>query len=223
MRRISSNETGVAILSGFAGRTDRSHVRVGGLLFNRLLAQRIQRPRRSGGVSQFSTLVIFLYLRYGPFNPRKHAGYMGLGAKCPVISMPHTTIAFMGVRARTRISHAARITLSDLLPLNSFEDVFDAAAQGKAKYGMIPIENSQAGRVAEIHNLLPRTNLHIVAEHIQKVGTPSLWRKRGEAGRNVRMCTRTIKDCCNAAASFATHELTTHIRQIPATAAPRCG
>ena len=34
---------------------------------------------------------------------------------------------------------------------------------------MIPIENSQAGRVAEIHNLLPRTELNIVAEHIQPV------------------------------------------------------
>jgi prephenate dehydratase len=34
---------------------------------------------------------------------------------------------------------------------------------------MIPVENSQAGRVAEIHNLLPRTNLHIVGEYFQHI------------------------------------------------------
>jgi prephenate dehydratase len=50
-----------------------------------------------------------------------------------------------------------------------FEDVFDAVASGKVKLGVIPIENTQAGRVAEIHNLLPATNLHIVAEYYHRV------------------------------------------------------
>lgn len=53
--------------------------------------------------------------------------------------------------------------------LPSFEEVFEAVESGQARYGMIPIENSQAGRVAEIHNLLPRTQLHIVGEHIQRI------------------------------------------------------
>lgn len=51
----------------------------------------------------------------------------------------------------------------------SFEDVFDAVAAGYAALGMIPIENSQAGRVAEIHNLLPKTKLHIVGEFFQNI------------------------------------------------------
>ncbi len=55
------------------------------------------------------------------------------------------------------------------LALDAFEDVFAAVVEGKAKYAMIPIENSHAGRVAEIHNLLPKTNLHIVAEHIEPI------------------------------------------------------
>ncbi len=55
------------------------------------------------------------------------------------------------------------------LALPSFEDVFAAVEDGRARLGMIPIENSQAGRVAEIHNILPRTNLHIVGEHIQHI------------------------------------------------------
>ena len=80
------------------------------------------------------------------------------------------TIAFMGVEgANADLACRQNYPYMTTLPLNSFEDVFDAVAQGRAKYGMIPIENSQAGRVAEIHNLLPRTNLHIVAEHIQKI------------------------------------------------------
>lgn len=55
------------------------------------------------------------------------------------------------------------------LGVPSFEDVFEAVATGKAQLGMIPIENSQAGRVAEIHNLLPRTNLHIIGEYFQPI------------------------------------------------------
>lgn len=51
----------------------------------------------------------------------------------------------------------------------SFDDVFDLVAQGKVGLGLIPIENSQAGRVAEIHQILPRTNLHIVGEHFVKI------------------------------------------------------
>lgn len=80
------------------------------------------------------------------------------------------TIAFMGVAgANADLACRQNYPYMTTLPLNSFEDVFEAVAQGRAKYGMIPIENSQAGRVAEIHNILPRTNLHIVAEHIQPV------------------------------------------------------
>src|SRR5690606_21747779 len=39
----------------------------------------------------------------------------------------------------------------------------------RAKYGMIPIENSQAGRVAEIHNILPKSKLHFVGEYFHHV------------------------------------------------------
>ena len=80
------------------------------------------------------------------------------------------TIAFMGVAgANADLACRQNYPYFTTLACNSFEEVFEAVAQGKAKLGMVPIENSQAGRVAEIHNLLPRTNLHIVAEHIQRV------------------------------------------------------
>ena len=51
------------------------------------------------------------------------------------------------------------------LPCPTFEDAFAAVANGDADLGMIPIENSVAGRVSDIHHLMPTAGLHIVAEH----------------------------------------------------------
>ena len=51
------------------------------------------------------------------------------------------------------------------LPCASFEDAFAAISDGSAQLGMIPIENSIAGRVADIHHFLPRSGLHIVGEY----------------------------------------------------------
>jgi len=60
---------------------------------------------------------------------------------------------------------------SDLEPLAcaTFEDAFAAVEDGRAKLAMIPVENSVAGRVADIHHLLPDSPLHIVAEHFSAV------------------------------------------------------
>lgn len=55
------------------------------------------------------------------------------------------------------------------LPCESFEDAFAAVNEGKATLAMLPIENSTAGRVADIHHLLPSGNLHIIGEHYQPV------------------------------------------------------
>ncbi len=51
------------------------------------------------------------------------------------------------------------------LPCPTFEDAFAAVSEGAAALAMIPIENSIAGRVADIHHLLPDSGLHIVGEH----------------------------------------------------------
>jgi prephenate dehydratase len=50
------------------------------------------------------------------------------------------------------------------MPCPTFEDAFAAVTSGEATLGMIPVENSVAGRVADIHHLMPRSNLHIIAE-----------------------------------------------------------
>jgi len=57
----------------------------------------------------------------------------------------------------------------EALPCASFEDVFSAVETGEADLGLIPIDNSIAGRVSDIHHFLPRTTLHIIAEHFLRI------------------------------------------------------
>ena len=79
-------------------------------------------------------------------------------------------IAFQG-RPGAYSDLACRAAYPDMttLPCSSFEDAFAAVTNSEARYAMIPIENSLAGRVADIHHLLPESGLHIVAEHFQRV------------------------------------------------------
>lgn len=79
-------------------------------------------------------------------------------------------IAFQGVPgAHSDLACRQAHPYMETKPYASFEDVFVAVEKGEAELGMIPVENSQAGRVAEIHNLLPRTNLHMVGEYFQRI------------------------------------------------------
>jgi prephenate dehydratase len=66
---------------------------------------------------------------------------------------------------------ACRNALPDYetLPCFSFEDAFAALNDGKVDLAMIPIENSVAGRVADVHRLLPNSGFYIVGEHYQPV------------------------------------------------------
>jgi prephenate dehydratase len=57
----------------------------------------------------------------------------------------------------------------EAVPCATFEDCFGAITSGDADLGMIPVENSVAGRVADIHHLMPESGLHIVAEHFMPV------------------------------------------------------
>lgn len=59
----------------------------------------------------------------------------------------------------------------DLEPMAcpTFEDTIGAVQTGEARYAMIPIENSLAGRVADIHHLLPNSGLFIVGEHFLQI------------------------------------------------------
>ena len=55
------------------------------------------------------------------------------------------------------------------IPARTFEDAFTAVKTGSADLAMIPIENSVAGRVADIHHLLPDGGLYVIGEHFERV------------------------------------------------------
>lgn len=55
------------------------------------------------------------------------------------------------------------------MPCETFVDAFWAVQNGDAALAMIPIDNTVAGRVADIHHLLPDSGLHIIAEHYERI------------------------------------------------------
>jgi prephenate dehydratase len=76
------------------------------------------------------------------------------------------TISFQGEPgANSHIACQEVFPAYETLPCPTFEDAFAAVAEGAAELAMIPIENSIAGRVADIHHLLPTSGLHIIGEH----------------------------------------------------------
>jgi prephenate dehydratase len=88
----------------------------------------------------------------------------------PAPTDPQRTIAFQGVPGA--YSHlACRQAFPELfaLPCHSFEDAFAAVREGQARYAMIAVDNSIAGRVADVHHLMPRGGLHIVGEQFVRV------------------------------------------------------
>ena len=83
---------------------------------------------------------------------------------------PARAISFQGAPGAN--SHRAAMEAAPTclpLPCFSFEDALDAVTEGRAGRAIIPIENSQHGRVADIHFLLPESGLHIVGERFLEI------------------------------------------------------
>ncbi|WP_408873228.1 prephenate dehydratase [Gluconobacter roseus] len=55
------------------------------------------------------------------------------------------------------------------LPCPTFADAIDAVHDGRADEALLACENTLAGRVPDIHSLLPDAGLHIVGEYFQRV------------------------------------------------------
>jgi prephenate dehydratase len=63
------------------------------------------------------------------------------------------------------------------VPCTTFEDVVEMTRSGQVDLGVLAVENSTYGRVADVHSLLPRADLHIVDEafvrvHVNLLGVP---------------------------------------------------
>ncbi len=90
--------------------------------------------------------------------------------KKPKRPSPARTIAFQGkLGAYSHLACGKFFPEMDPLPTASFEDTFSAVVQQKAEYAMIPIENSVAGRVADIHRIMPESGLYIIGERFLPV------------------------------------------------------
>lgn len=82
----------------------------------------------------------------------------------------HKYIAFQGAPGAFS-DLACRTVYPDLetVPCSSFDDAFTAVTDGRADLAMIPIDNTIAGRVADVHHLIPESGLHIIKEHFQPI------------------------------------------------------
>tara|TARA_Y100000768_G_C23972337_1_gene681200 strand:- start:882 stop:1721 length:840 start_codon:yes stop_codon:yes gene_type:complete len=79
-------------------------------------------------------------------------------------------VSFQGVEgAYSHLAVQEFFPGAEAVPCKTFEIAISEAESGKVDYAMIPIENSAAGRVADIHRLLPKSDLHINYEHFQRV------------------------------------------------------
>ncbi len=86
------------------------------------------------------------------------------------VSEPSRTIAFQGQPgAYSHMACRRAFPEFEVLPCESFEETFAAVRERRARYAMIPVDNTVAGRVADVHHLLPRGGLHIVGEHFLRV------------------------------------------------------
>lgn len=79
-------------------------------------------------------------------------------------------IAFQGM-AGAYSDLACRTVFQNLetLPCASFDEAFECVKSGQSGLAMIPVDNSLAGRVADVHHLLPDSELYIIGEHFQPV------------------------------------------------------
>ncbi len=79
-------------------------------------------------------------------------------------------IAFQGaVGANSNLACSTYYPDFEAKAYPTFFDVFRAVEKSEVQYGMIPLENSYAGRVSEIHNLLQEEKVSIIAEHFLSI------------------------------------------------------
>src|SRR6185503_4936718 len=89
-------------------------------------------------------------------------------------------IAFQGeLGANSHEACMAAFPDLEPVPHATFEDAFEAVKSGDCRLGMIPVENSVAGRVADVHHLLPSSGLKIIGErfkpiHFQLMANPGV-------------------------------------------------
>jgi len=108
------------------------------------------------------------------------------------------TISFQGIEgANSHLACKELFPKAKVIPCETFEEVFDSVRTNKSNIGLIPVENSVAGRVAEIHSLMHKTPLKIVGEYFMKVELHLLGVKKIKINqvKNVRSHIHALSQC----------------------------
>jgi prephenate dehydratase len=86
------------------------------------------------------------------------------------VTLTRVRIVYQGERgSNSHLACQQRFPDAEPIAAASFEDCFAVVENGEADLAMIPIDNSLAGRVSDIHHFLPASPLHIVAEHFVRI------------------------------------------------------
>ena len=153
--------------------------------------------------------------------------------------MSHGRIAFQGeLGANSHEACTAAFPQMEPVPHATFEDAFEAVKSDDCQLGMIPVENSIAGRVADVHHLLPSSGLKIIGErfkpiHFQMMVNPgvkledirtvsSMAFALGQCRKTIRrlkLKTESVGDTAGAAKLLAEHPDPTKAAISPALAA----
>ena len=90
------------------------------------------------------------------------------------------------------------------LPCNTFEQAISSVERGMASYALIPVENNIAGRVADMHFLLEKINLKIIAEHYVKIEHHLLGNKKSSLKeiKKVLSHIHALSQCKNSIKKF---------------------
>jgi prephenate dehydratase len=79
-------------------------------------------------------------------------------------------IAYQGVPgAYSHIACTSLFPEQEYIPCDTFEIAMELVKNGDVDKAVIPVENSNAGRVSDVHFLLPEAGLHIVGEHFMRI------------------------------------------------------
>jgi prephenate dehydratase len=108
------------------------------------------------------------------------------------------TVSFQGIEgANSHLASEKLFPKAKIIPCETFEEVFESVMTNKSDIGLIPVENSVAGRVAEIHSLMHKTPLKIVGEFFMKVELHLLGTEKIKINqiKNVRSHIHALSQC----------------------------
>ena len=108
------------------------------------------------------------------------------------------TVSFQGIEgANSHLASEKLFPKAKIIPCETFEEVFESVMANKSDIGLIPVENSVAGRVAEIHTLMHKTPLKIVGEYFMKVELHLLGTEKININqiKNVRSHIHALSQC----------------------------